>query len=80
MVHQSNTLLGSYLALVPCSLAELMSSQRCHLATAICDFSIVVAFGHNELWQLEAANRVSSVVAEGPQSSVANLAPLSVTF
>ena len=25
--------------------------QRCQLAAAICDLSIVVAFGHNELWR-----------------------------
>ena len=33
--------------------------QRCQSSTAICDFSIVVAFGHNELWRPKAANRVS---------------------
>ena len=25
-------------------------TQRCQLAAAICDLSIILAFGHNELW------------------------------
>ena len=36
-----------------------MTKQCCQLAAAICDLSIVVAFGHNELWRPKAAKRVS---------------------
>ena len=36
-------------------------SECCQSNAAISDLSIVVAFGHNELWWPEAANRVSVI-------------------
>ena len=46
----------------PLLLCCLWIVSECYQSSAaICDLSIVVAFGHNELWRLTAANRVSVI-------------------
>ena len=49
--------------------------QCCQSSAAICDLSIVVSFGHNELWRPKGSNEglsnLSNVVAIGHNETVA---------
>ena len=45
-------------------------TQRCQLAAAICDLSIVVAFGHNELWRPKAAKVVTKLAKISPIGNI----------